>query len=154
MARNDAARRAHNAALRPGDVWSEKERWLPVVLDARDKLTCRGVERPAGLSGGNLVLHTYMLVSGFVKWIIRYEIRSQYIVIGGFITEYLPDDDRPRRPMKPLTTHGKTVIINGKKGGNDLQRESRVLIDGDGLPVPVDPAIWAAMGLDAAMGLE
>jgi hypothetical protein len=144
MARNDAAKRAANAALQPEDVWAEKDRWLPVVLQAKEKLTCRGVEKPAGLSGGNLVLHTYMLVSGFVKWIVRYEVGKQYIVIGGFITEYLPNDDRPRRPMKPLKTHGKTVIINDKKGGNELAREARVLIDGDGLPVPVPVEVWNA----------
>lgn len=145
MARNNAARRAHNAALKPGDVWAEKDRWMPVVLQVKEKLTCRGVQKPAGLPTGTLVVSTYMLVStGYVKWIIRYEIGTQWVVIGGFVTEYLPDDDRPRKPMRPLTTHGREVVINGKKGGNELERVCRVLIDGDGLPVPVPVEVWNA----------
>jgi hypothetical protein len=150
MARNDAAHRAHNAALRPGDVWAEKDRWLPVVLQVQRQMNCKNVGRLAGLPAGTLVLNHYMLVSGLVKWFVRYEIGKQWVLIGGFVTEYLPDDydDRRRQPAKPLTTHGKFVVINGKKGGNDLERVCRVLIDGDGLPVPVDPQIWAAMGLE------
>jgi hypothetical protein len=144
MARNDAERRAHNAMLKPGDVWTEKERWLPVVLQAQQQLSCRGIPKPSGLPAGTLVMNHYMLVSGFVKWIVRYEIGTQWVVIGGFVTAYLPDDDRPRQPIKPLKTHGREVVINGKKGGNELERVCRVLIDGDGLPVPVPVEVWNA----------
>ena len=165
MARNDAAKRALNAALRPGDVWAEKERWLPIVLEAQRRLKATGLDRPSGFpTGGTLVLNYYMLTcNGFVKWTLRYQIGDQYVIIGGFVTEFLPENDRPRLAMKPLETHGKLVMINQRRSGEsgELARPVRVLIDGDGLPVPVDPEIWAAMdleGLDpaiwAAMGLE
>jgi hypothetical protein len=144
MARNDAERRAKNAAFRPGDFWAEKDRWLPVVLQAQQQMSCSGIAKLSGLPPGTLVLNHYMLVSGYVKWIVRYEIGTQWIVIGGFITEYLPDDDRRRQPAKPLKTHGKTVVVNGKKGGNEMARVCRVLIDGDGLPVPVPVEVWNA----------
>ena len=151
MARNDTARRAINEALRPGDVWAEEERWLPCVLEAQRHLNlCKHrIERPAGLEeNGTLVLNFYMLAcSGYVKWTLRYEKGSGgYVVIGGFVTEYLPEDDRPRLAARPVQTHGKTVMVQQKVSG-ELARPVRVLVDATGLPVPVDPKIWAAMGL-------
>lgn len=148
MARNDAARREQNASLKPGDVWAEKERWLSIVLQAQQQMTCRGIDKPAGLPPGTLVLSHYMLVSGFVKWLVQYKIcrGSQWIVIGGFVTEYLPDDDQPLRAMRPVETHGKTVLVNKKVTGQ-LARPVRVLVDAQGLPVPVPPEVWNAMGL-------
>jgi hypothetical protein len=147
VARNDAERRALNEALKDGDLWAEKERWLPVVEETRRRLSTKGVERPAGLAGGALVVSYYMLAcSGLVKWTVRYEIGSQWIVIGWFVTEYLPEDAR-RMQVRPITTHGKTVVVNHKVSG-ELERRVRVLVDGEGLPVPVPEQLWALYGLD------
>ena len=124
---------------------------MPIVLQAREQMTCRGIDKPAGLPPGVLVLNHYMLaISGFVKWLVRYEIGRgmQWINIGGFVTEYLPDEEPDRRTLKPIKTHGKLVVVNSKKGGNEQERLCRVLVDSDGLPVPIPEPLWAAYGLD------
>lgn len=148
VARNDAQKRALNAALNPGDVWAERDAWLPCVQAVQERLMTLGVERPAGLpADGILCVSHYMLsASGFVKWVVRYQLGQQWTMIGGFVTEYLPEDDRPRLAMRPLETHGKTVVVNQKVAG-ELARPVRVLVDAGGLPVPVPEQIWQAMGL-------
>jgi len=147
VTRNDAARRAVNEAYRPGDLWAEKERWLPVVEATQERLSTQGVDRPAGLpADGALCVSYYMLAcSGYVKWVVRYQLGRQWIVIGGFVTEYLPDEKRVLAP-KPVKTHGKEAMINQKVSGA-LARPVRVLVDAQGLPVPVPVEVWNAMGL-------
>lgn len=49
VARNDAQKRALNAALNPGDVWAERDAWLPCVQAVQERLMTLGVERPTGL---------------------------------------------------------------------------------------------------------
>lgn len=148
MTRNDAARRTINASYRPGDIWADKTRWLPVVEQVQARLTTQGVDRPAGLpADGALCVSYYMLAcSGLVKWVVRYQLGRQWIVIGGFITEFLPDDKRVLKP-KPVKTHGKTVVVNYKVAG-ELARPVRVLVDASGLPVPVPEHLWREYGLD------
>lgn len=150
---NEAAKRLANAALRSGDVWAEKDRWLPCVREAMRRLSTQGVDRPAGLSAdGELALNHYMVsATGLVKWTLRYGWRNgrdgEWLVIGGFVTDYLPEDTQRRCATKPVQTHGRTVVINQKVRG-ELARPVKVLVDATGMPVPIDPAIWAAMALD------
>jgi len=152
MTRNDAAaRRAQNVALQAGDIWATKERWLPCVAGARDLLGVTGLERPAGLSAdGELALNHYMVAaSGLVKWTLRYGWRGTWVVIGGFVTDYLPAEER-RKPSKPVTTHGRVVTVTASKLRRQDSvnvRQVMVLVDATGLPVPVPPEVWNAMGL-------
>lgn len=148
--RNDAEKRAANEALKPGDLWAAQVQWMTVVREARRRLSTKGVDRPAGLEpGGELWLHRYMIAAtGYAKWNLwyRYDRETEGIKVGRFVTEYLPDEVHVQK-MRPIQTHGRTVVVNQKVTG-DLARPVRVLIDAEGLPVPVDPVIWAAMGLE------
>jgi hypothetical protein len=147
--RNDAAKRERNAALRPGDLGAEQAAWMWLVQEARRTMTAKGLPTPAGLpEAGHLWLGHYMVAAtGFVKWKLWYKLnsKSEGIEVGWFVTEFLPDKLRYLQ-AKPIQTHGKTVMVQQKVSG-ELARPVRVLVDAGGLPVPVDPAIWAAMGL-------
>jgi len=147
--RNDADRRLANVQLQPGDLGAERPAWMWLVREARRTLTAKGLPTPAGLpEAGSLWLGHYMIsATGFVKWKLWYKIKSEpkSIQVGWFVTEFLPDELRYLE-HKPIQTHGKTVMVQQKVSG-ELARPVRVFVDALGLPVPVDPAIWTAMGL-------
>jgi len=144
--------REANRRLKNGDVWVADVRWWPQVQQAMRTLSTAAMPRPDGLSqGGEFWLRTEVLAdTGLIRYVLWYrETRVQAqggIKLGWFVLDYLPE--RQRRPQKPVKTHGKIVWISVKRGGCAEQRPVRVLVDGDGLPVPVPPEIWRAMGLD------
>jgi hypothetical protein len=149
MSRNDRAKRAANEALQPGDMWADRPAWMDVVRDCRRRMAAKGVARPAGLpETGELWLHHYMIAAtGLVKWTVwyRWDRKRSGVKIGFFVTDCLPDEKR-QQAMTKVMTHGAVVVVNQKKNG-ELARPVRVLVDADGLPVPVPPEVWNAMGL-------
>lgn len=149
---NSAARRAANTMLRPGDLHAEDPRWIPLIKECRRQMTPTGIGTPPGMEpGGELWMRHYMVAAtGYVKWLIHYRIRTgqdSCVLLGYFVTEYLPERQlRPQR-CKNVETHGKTVQINQKVKG-ELARLVRVLIDDEGMPVPVPEQMWAEYGLE------
>lgn len=139
MAKSKVAElRERNAGLQPGEYWAVQEAWTPCVRSVMERLSVRGAEPPAGLTGGVLTLRHYMLAAtGFVKWVVRYEMRTeQDKLIGHFVTDYLPDPDEcEMRPVKAVKTHGKTMTVKGSK--REHERQVRVLVDAGGQPVPI-----------------
>lgn len=149
---SDAAKRELNDSLQPGDLHAERPEWISLVREARRRMSGGGLWTPAGMEpGGELWLRRYVIArTGLVKWNLHYRLgcgAGSYTLIGFFVTDCLPDE-RPVHPgpRKPVQTHGRTVMVNQKVAG-ELQRPVRVLIDGDGLPVPVPVEVWNAMGL-------
>jgi len=150
---SDLQKRALNSQLKPGDLHAEDPRWISLIRDARRQMAAAGLGTPAGLEeGGELWLRHYMLAAtGLVKWNLHYRERRGgegcCTLIGYFVTDCLPDE----RPVhygarKPVGTHGRTVMVNQKVKG-ELERAVRVLIDAEGLPVPLPVEVWNAMGL-------
>lgn len=142
-----AEMREANDAAQPGDLQAERPEWEPLVRQAKKTLSTVGLGDPPGLSGGAVWMNHYMISStGYVKWRLYYRSarRNNGIMIGTFITDYLPDPSY-RQQTKPLETHGKTVTINqNAKRPSPRARQVRVLIDAAGLPVPVPVEVWNA----------
>lgn len=149
---DQAARRAANTELMPGDLQAADPRWRPLIEECQLQMSASGLGTPAGLDpGGELWLRHYMVAStGYVKWLLHYRFgkgRESCTLLGFFVTEYLPDRIVREQGQKPLKTHGKLVMVNQKVTGQ-LARPVRVLIDGDGMSVPVPEQMWAQYGLE------
>lgn len=149
--KDERAKRATNAALKPGDLVAVDPAYLPVLEQTREQMSPRGVTLPACLEPGDLWLKYWMLSStGYVKWLLyhrTYRSGGESLrLLGYFITEFLPDDKGSgKQKIKPCTTHGKRVVVNHKVTGVDA-REVIVYIDALGLPLPIPPERWAMVG--------
>jgi hypothetical protein len=113
-------------------------------------LSTAGMLRPEGLDQvGEYWLRAEVISeTRLVRYVLWYRQgrETSGTKLGWFILDYLPE--RQKRTERKVRTHGKKVLVNGKKGACETARVVRVLVDAMGLPVPVDEAIWRAMGLD------
>lgn len=140
--------RQRNAQLRAGDRWAENDDWLEIVEQAMERLSVVGLARPAELpANGEYTLNYYMVASsGLVKWTLRYACGRSWVIIGGFMTDYLPDRQCAAR-QHPVRTHGQLLNVTAGQRQSQNMRQVRVLVDAEGLPVPIPVEVWNAMGL-------
>lgn len=149
--------RERNRLLKLGDFWVGCEEWVPIYEQVREMLSTAGLPRPPyGLGPmGEYWLRTEVLADTMlVRYVLWYRDRRQTsgTKLTWFILDYLPEREPGQRAaMKKIQTHGKLLAINtihGGSGASETKRLVRVLVDAEGLPVPVPPEVWQAMGLD------
>jgi hypothetical protein len=148
---SEAEKRSLNAALRPGDLHAERPEWLPALRQAQAQMSPSGIPLPPGIERGTLWLKYWMIAAtGYVKWYLynrtqhRGSKSDELVLLGYFVTEYLPDDKGSgKQKIAPCTTHGKRVTVNHKITGEN-EREVIVYVDDLGLATPVPPEWWKA----------
>lgn len=139
--KDERAKRAANAALKPGDLVAVDPAYLPALEQTREQMSPRGVTMPGTLERGDLWLKYWMLSStGYVKWMLyhrTYRAGGESLrLLGYFVTEYLPlDKGSGKQKIAPCKTDGKRVTINKKVAGKDAW-DIIVRVDALGLPMP------------------
>lgn len=102
---------------------------LPRLPDARWHLSYNCVE----VDGGIVRYSFYRCTTN--------DGRRQYHLVARWNQEYLPPT--PKRPGRPVTTHGKTIVLERRNGAPP--RTVRVWVGDDRLPWPVDPQTFDRM---------
>jgi hypothetical protein len=117
--------------------------WIPAATKAAEQGNAKGLHKPPGYEAIAYTVHHFARSDWTVRWSLSHRTgRGRSATIATWITDWLPDEQRVRPTA--CTTHGKVVWINQRPTqSSPLARAVRVLIDGDGLPVPVPEPIWA-----------
>ncbi len=132
--------------------------WAPTAIKAAQQGHAKDLYRPPGYEGGGFTLwHGIRKSDGMVRWRLSYKhyhkFDGRYIYVAKWLTDWLPPEDQmKRRPGRCFcATQGRTVIVSkthGPRRSENTTRQIRVLLDADGLPVPIPEPLWAAYGLE------
>lgn len=115
--------------------------WIVAAHEAASRGTTAsgGLPVPGGMQG-SFNVRCFGLKDGSVRWSLVFRDRRtrKQTQVARWIGDTLPELNGGANSRKPVSTHGKPVVIDADdRTGDVCAKVVRVVIDEDGLPMPV-----------------
>lgn len=111
--------------------------WIVAAHKAASQGNAMQLPAPDGMRG-SWAVRSYPLADGVVRWTLTFTDKrtGRQTQVAKWLGDVLPV--RTDRPLRPVKTHGKQIVIDSNEHNHDADAKPFVVVvDNQGLPMPV-----------------
>ena len=111
--------------------------WIVAAQKAASQGNAFYLPAPDGMRG-TWAVRSFSLANGVVRWTLMFTDKrtGRQTQVAKWLGDDLPE--RIDRPLRPVKTHGKQIVIDSNEHNHDADAKPFVVVvDDDGLPMPV-----------------